>query len=130
MRQRLPSHCILAGLLLVFVSTACAPGTAAERPAPFAGDLSEVLTITVRNQQLEDARVYLWIDGQRQRLGSVRANGEEEFHQPMEGIRNVQLEFDITLGPRCIMQGVSLGPGDDVEATIPSQLVAFAGTCR
>jgi hypothetical protein len=118
------------GLALVLVSAACAPSGPAAPPEPFSGDSDEVLTITIRNQQLEDARVYLWVDGQRQRLGSVRASASEVFRLPMDQIRTVQMEFDITLGPRCITQGVSLGPGDDVEATIPSQLVAFAGACR
>ncbi|MGB1656353.1 MAG: hypothetical protein ACPHQP_01015 [Longimicrobiales bacterium] len=117
-------------LTLMLVGGACASGTTAAPPEPFAGNLDEVLTITVRNQQLEEARVYLWVDGQRQRLGSVRAGAAEVFHHPLDQIRTVQMEFDITLGPQCITQGVSLGPGDDVEATIPSQLVAFAGACR
>ena len=48
----------------------------------------------------------------------------------MDQIRVVQMEFDITLGPRCITRGAFLGPGDDAELIIPSQLVAFAGTYR
>lgn len=130
MLRRPSSRSRFSGLALALAGTACAGGATTPAPEPFSGDRSEVLTITVRNQQLEDARVYLWVDGQRERLGSVRANASEEFYQRMDGIRNVQMEFDITLGPQCITQGVSLGPGDDVEATIPSQLVAFAGTCR
>lgn len=120
----------LAVLALALAGAACASATTAAPPEPFSGNLDEVLTITVRNQQLEEARVYLWVDGQRQRLGSVRAGAAEVFHHPLDQIRTVQMEFDITLGPQCITQGVSLGPGDDVEATIPSQLVAFAGACR
>ena len=119
-----------AGLTLALMGAACAPNTTSRPPEPFSGDLDEVLTITIRNQQLEEARVYLWVDGQRQRLGSVRAGAAEVFHHPLDQIRTVQMEFDITLGPQCITQGVSLGPGDDVEATIPSQLIAFAGVCR
>ena len=130
MADRLISGSKLVALTVALMGAACAPGTTAAPPEPFSGDADEVLTIMVRNQQLEEARVYLWLDGQRQRLGSVRAGAAEVFHQPLDQIRTVQMEFDITLGPQCITQGVSLGPGDDVEATIPSQLVAFAGACR
>lgn len=130
MFRRLSSRSRIIWLLVVLAGTACAGGAPAATPEPFSGDTSEVLRMVVRNQQLADARVYLWIDGQRQRLGSVRANGSSEFFQPMDGIRNVQLGFDLTLGPQCVSQGMSLGPGDNVEATIPGQLVAFAGTCR
>ena len=130
MSHRLTSRSILAWLLIAFAGSACASAGSGGQSQPFSGDPDEVLTITVRNQQLEEARVYLWVDGQRERLGSVRSNASQVFHHPMNQIRTVQMEFDITLGPRCITQGVSLGPGDDVEATIPSQLVAFAGNCR
>ena len=130
MFRRLSSRSRIVWLLVVLAGTACAGGAPAAPPEPFSGDTSEALRMVVRNQQFEEARVYLWIDGQRQRLGSVQANGSAEFFQPMYGIRNVQLGFDIILGPRCVSQGMSLGPGDDVEATIPGQLVAFAGTCR
>lgn len=130
MLTRSTSLSAVAGLALALSVSGCASTGSAADPEPFVASPESALTITVRNQQLEDARVYLWLDGQRERLGSVRANGSQTFQHPMEQIRNVQMEFDITLGPRCITQGVSLGPGDDVEAVIPSQLVAFAGSCR
>ncbi|MDG2282209.1 MAG: hypothetical protein P8L45_03770 [Longimicrobiales bacterium] len=130
MTHRLLSRSILALLLIGGVTSGCASSGFAGSTRDLSGDNDEILTITVRNQQLEEARVYLWVDGQRERLGSVRSNASEVFHHPIDAIRAVQMEFDVILGPRCITPGVSLGPGDDVDAIIPSQLVAFAGNCR
>ncbi len=115
---------------LALTMSACAGGSSAPTPAPFDGDLDSVLTITVMNQQLEEARVWLWVAGQRERLGAVRANQEVTFHHPMVGIRTVHMEFDVTLGRRCVTTDVSLGPGDNINATIPQNLMAFAGVCR
>jgi len=101
----------------------------APRPA-FSGNLAEVLEITVRNQQLDEARVWLWVDGQRERLGSVRGNTNETFFFPMDGIRTVHMEFDLVLGAHCVTTNVSLGPGDEIEATIPSILSTMVARCR
>jgi len=119
-----------AALGLALAISACGSGSSAPPPAPFDGDVSRVLTISVMNQQLEEARVWLWVDGQRERLGAVRANQTVTFHHPMDGIRTVHMEFDVTLGQRCVTTDVSLGPGDNIQATIPQNLMAFAGVCR
>ena len=120
--------CALAVFLLV---TACGgssepPRSSAEPPA----DLSTVLTITVRNEQLEEARTWLWVEGQRNRLGSVRANQTETFYYPLDGIRNLHLEFDVMLGQRCITADRNYGPGEQVDVRIPSNNVGFQGICR
>ncbi len=120
----------LLSLVVMFAAASCGPGSAAPPPEPFDGDVNTVLTIAVMNQQLEEARVWLWVDGQRERLGSVRANQNRTFYFPMDQIRTVHMEFDVTLGQRCVTTDVSLGPGDDIQATIPQNLVAFAGVCR
>lgn len=130
MTHRLISRSTLALLLIGGVAAGCASAGSAGSTRDFSGADDEILTITVRNHQLDEARVYLWVDGQRERLGSVRSNASEVFHHPIDAIRAVQMEFDVILGPRCITPEVSLGAGDEVEATIPSQLVAFAGNCR
>ncbi|MCH1572076.1 MAG: hypothetical protein L7S64_12095 [Longimicrobiales bacterium] len=130
MTHRLISRSTLTLILICGITAGCASSGSTGLARGFSGADGEILTITVRNQQLDEARVYLWVDGQRERLGSVRSNASEVFHHPIDAIQAVQMEFDVILGPRCITRGVSLGPGDDVEATIPSQLVAFAGNCR
>ena len=48
----------------------------------------------------------------------------------MDQIRSVHMEFDVTLGRRCVTTSRSLGPGDQIEATIPQNLTAFQGVCR
>jgi len=124
------SRSLLGVLAFSFITTACGAGAAsASRPA-FSGSRDDVLQITVRNQQLDEARVWLWVDGQRQRLGSVRGNENETFFHPIANISTVHMEFDLTLGQSCITANVSLGPGDVVEAVIPSNLRMMAAVCR
>jgi hypothetical protein len=122
---RLPGVLVVA-LALAACGVARVPVSSTKPPA----DRSAVLAITVHNDQLSEARMWLLVDGQRFRLGAVRANRAETFYYPMPGIRAVRLEFDLTLGARCITTDASLGPGDNVEVRIPSQLVAFPGLCR
>lgn len=117
---------IAAALALATCGGGSAPVSSTKPPA----DRSTVLTVTVHNDQLSEARTWLLIDGQRFRLGSVRANRAETFYYPMQGIRAVRLEFDVTLGQHCVTADASLGPGDNVEVRIPNQLVAFPGLCR
>jgi hypothetical protein len=130
MKLAVPAGRAVLALTAILAAVACGPGAAAPPPEPFEGDPNTVLTISVQNQQLEEARVWLWVDGQRERLGSVRPNQNRTFYFPMDQIRTVHMEFDVTLGQRCVTTDVSLGPGDDIQATIPQNLVAFAGVCR
>ena len=117
-------------LLLALTAASCGPGAAPPPPEPFDGDLNTVLEISVMNQQLEEARIWLIVDGQRERLGAVRSNQRRTFYHPMDQIRSVHMEFDVTLGRRCVTTSRSLGPGDQIEATIPQNLTAFQGVCR
>jgi hypothetical protein len=117
-------------LAFSLTTTGCGAGVASTPRAAFSGNRDEVLQITVRNQQLNEARVWLWVDGQRQRLGSVRGNENETFFHPINNISTVHMEFDLTLGQRCITANVSLGPGDVVEAVIPPNLNMMAAVCR
>ena len=117
-------------LVLGLALSGCGGGAAAPPPEPFSGDTDTVLTITVTNQQLDDVRMWLIVDGQRIRLGSLRSQQTDTFHHPMDQIRSVHLEFDVTLGRRCVTTSRSLGPGDNIAAEIPSNLTAFQGVCR
>lgn len=131
MKHAVTTWRLTGALAVALVLSACGggsqpPRTSAEPPA----DLSTVLTVTVHNDQLEEARTWLIVDGQRFRLGSVRANRSETFYYPLDGIRSLHLEFDVTLGQHCVTTDASLGPGDNVEVRIPSQLIAFPGICR
>ena len=66
----------------------------------------------------------------RERLGTVRAFSSETFHVPMQRIAEVHMEFDLTLGAHCVTQSISLGPGDDISVTIPTNLDMMAAVCR
>ncbi len=89
-----------------------------------------VLTVIINNDQLDPIRTWLLIEGQRVRLGQVQSNGSETFYYEIPGIRQVRLEFDISLGRRCVTVDRALGPGENIEVRIPSQLTAFPGVCR
>jgi len=122
---------VAAGVAMLAAGCTGAGGSAS-RPAPsFDGSSTEgVLTVTVDNQQLNEARITLWIDGSRRRLGSVRANSRETFRVPLDHIATVRMEFDLTLGDNCVTADVQLGPGEDILATIPTNLRYMAAVCR
>lgn len=97
-----------------------------ERPE----DTSEYLTAIIHNDQLDPIRTWLLVEGQRVRLGQVQSNRSETFYYRIPGIRQVRLEFDISLGRRCVTVDRPLGPGEEIEVRIPTQLTAFPGVCR
>lgn len=91
---------------------------------------ADVLTIIINNDQLDPIRTWLLVEGQRVRLGQVQSNGSETFYYAIPGIRQVRLEFDISLGRRCVTVDRPLGPGENIEVRIPVRLTAFPGVCR
>ena len=110
---------------------ACGGGGGTSAPPPaFDGDPSQVLTITIRNEQIDAARVTLWINSRRQRLGDVRGIMTRTFQVPMERSASVRLEFDLTLGASCVTRDLVLGPGDVVETRIPVDLRMMQAVCR
>ena len=115
-----PGKKLLATLFVALVAAACGGGGGTSAPPPaFYRDPSQVLTITIRNEQIDTARVTLWINSLRQRLGDVRGNATETFHVPMPRSASVRLEFDLTLGASCVTRDLVLGPGDVVVTRIP-----------
>jgi len=88
------------------------------------------LTITIENQQLNEARISLWIDGSRRRLGTVQAHATETFRLPIDAASTVRMEFDLTLSVRCETRSVMLGPGEVIHVIIPSNLRMMDAICR
>lgn len=122
---------LLATLAFALIVTGCAGGGAAPAPQPAAIlNPSQVLTITVWNDQLNEVGIWLWMEDRRKRVGHVRANSSETFQVPMSFVTPVHLEFDLTLGERCVTGGIVLGPGDAIEATIPRNLSMIQLVCR
>jgi multidrug efflux pump subunit AcrA (membrane-fusion protein) len=122
-------------LLLALAATACGGGgsgsgssIAATTEVP--ATTEDKLTVTIFNDQLDPIRTWLLVEGQRVRLGQVQSNGSETFYYSIPGIRQVRLEFDISLGRRCVTVDRALGPGESIEVRIPIQLTAFPGVCR
>lgn len=100
---------------------ACGSGTAGRTPA-FDGATDAGLTITIRNQRTGEVRLWVWIDGQRRRLGSVQGVETRTFRTRLDHVAEVRLEFDVTLGSHCITRTVSLEPGNRLDITIPTNL--------
>lgn len=122
---------LLGTIAFALLAAGCGGSGGTQAPAPaFDGDLSQVLTITIRNEQLDLARVTLWINGQRRRLGDVRGINSQTFHVPMSGRDPVRMSFDLTLGRSCVTRDVMLGPGESVEVRIPVNLNMMAAVCR
>ena len=122
---------LLVTLTVGLLAAGCGGGGGTSTPPPaFDGDQSEVLTITIRNERLNVARVSLWIAGVRQRLGDVRSNQTATFHVPMQRSEPVRMSFDLTLGANCVTRDVELGPGDVVQAVIPVDLRLMQAACR
>ncbi|MEJ2541450.1 MAG: hypothetical protein P8188_16025 [Gemmatimonadota bacterium] len=130
-RQRINRSWVF--LLLALGVTACSSSSqgstisaTTEQPA----DMSQVLTVIIHNDQLDPVRTWLLIEGQRVRLGEVRSNSSQTFYYTMPGIRQVRLEFDVSLGQRCVTVDRPLSPGESIDVRIPVQLTAFPGVCR
>ena len=122
-------------VVLVVAATACGGGSSGEGSSIAATterpeDTSQFLRATIHNDQLDPVRTWLLVEGQRVRLGQVQSNRSETFYYRMPGIRQVRLEFDISLGRRCVTVDRPLGPGEEIEVRIPTQLTAFPGVCR
>jgi hypothetical protein len=122
---------LLAALTVTLLAAGCGGGAGTSTPAPpFEGDPSQVLTVVVRNEQIDMARITLFINSLRRRLGDVRGLGTQTFHVPMDVPASVRLEFDLTLGANCVTRDIVLGPGDVVQAVIPVDLRMMQAVCR
>jgi hypothetical protein len=121
---------LLVTLAVALLAAGCGGGGGTSAPPPaFDGDQSQVLTITIRNERLNVARVSLWIAGVRERLGDVRSNQTATYHVPMQRREPVRMSFDLELGTSCVTQDVILGPGEDLEVRIPANLSIMRAVC-
>ncbi len=119
----------LLGMFVGALLAAGCGGTSAPPPT-LSGDASQALTITIRNDQLDAARVTLWVNSGRERLGDVRGNSTETFQVPMPTSASVRMEFDLTLGASCVTRDVFLAPGDVIDVRIPVDLRMMQAVCR
>jgi hypothetical protein len=121
---------LLGTLALVLLAAGCGGGGTSAPPPSFDGGRERALTITIRNQQLDAARVTLWISNMRRRLGDVQGNATRTFRVPMPSVDPVRMSFDLLLGATCITGEMILGPGDEIETIIPSNLSLMQAVCR
>ncbi len=122
---------LLGTVVVALGAIGCGGGSGTPAPAPaFDGDPSQVLTVTIRNEQIDMARITLWINSLRRRLGDVRGLQTRTFQVPMDVAASVRMEFDLTLGANCVTRDIVLGPGDAVQAVIPVDLRYMQAVCR
>ena len=122
---------LLATLFVALLTAGCGGGGGTSTPQPaFDGDLSQVLTIEIRNERLDATSIVLFIEGARQRLGDVRGNQTQTFHVPLERASQITMTFNITLGPSCVTRSVVLRPGEEILVRIPVNLNTMQAVCR
>ena len=119
----------LLGMFVGALLAAGCGGTSAPPPT-LSGDASQALTITIRNEQIDAARITLMLNSTRRRLGDVRGNSTETFQVPMSVSASVRMEFDLTLGASCVTRDVFLAPGDVIDVRIPVDLRMMQAVCR
>ncbi|MBT8487195.1 MAG: hypothetical protein HKN72_03455 [Gemmatimonadetes bacterium] len=110
-----------AVLAFVALSAGCTTGSGG-REVSFRGANAPGLTITIRNQRTQDARFWIWVDGRRDRLGTVQSTQSRTFRVRLDRVAEVSLEFDLTLGERCVTRTASLEPGARLNVAIPVNL--------
>lgn len=125
--NRTPARIAAAALLTILV-TGCSTGSGG-REVSFRGDQGPALTITIRNQRTQDARMWIWIEGRRESLGTVQSTDTETFRVRMDQVSRVRLEFDLTLGPHCVTRTASLEPGSRLDVAIPVNLRLMEARC-
>lgn len=115
-------------LLLAVMIGGCTSGSGG-REVSFRGDSAPGLTITIRNQRTQAARLWVWIEGRRESLGTVQPTATETFRARLDRISDVRLEFDLTLGARCMTRTVRIEPGTRLDVTIPVNLRYMDARC-
>jgi hypothetical protein len=86
--------------------------------------------LEVTNEQRIEADIWVYLDGQRRRVGSVRSFSEDTFLIRMDRARNARLEFRLFGGPTCVTRDLSLLPGDEISYTIPMNITLMDAVCR
>lgn len=111
----------IAVLAMAAMSAGCGSGSGG-REVSFRGDSAPALTITIRNQRTQDARFWIWVDGRRDSLGTVQSTATKTFRVRLDRVSDVRLEFDLTLGDRCMTRTARLEPGARLDVAIPVNL--------
>jgi hypothetical protein len=96
----------------------CAAGGARN---PFAGGPTGERTITVgvRNNNFDDATIYVFRGGERIRAGVVTGKNSETFRIPWGVVRPFQAEIDLLGGGRCVTREVQVEAGARVDIQVP-----------
>ena len=122
------SAAVTAVALFSTLLAGCTTGSGG-REVSFRGDSAPGLIITIRNHRTQDARFWIWIDARRESLGTVQSTATRTFRVRLDQISDVRLEFDLTLGERCMTRSARLRPGERLDVTIPMNLRLLDARC-
>lgn len=110
----------------------CSTGGGGAQGGPAAEPVEGVggVQLAVTNEQRMEADIWVYVDGVRRRVGTVRAFSNDDFVIPIDRARNLRLEFRIFGGPTCVTREVSMLPGEAASYTIPMNIQLFDAVCR
>lgn len=110
----------LAVLLLVALwSSACA---SARTPFSDGADRGQTIEVEVRNQNFNQATLWVLRSGERIRLGIVEGKQDRSFRVPWRTPSPLQIEVVIQGGDRCVTRAVQVDPGDSLTMEVASDL--------
>ncbi len=119
----------MAAFTVAALAAGCTTGSGG-REVSFRGSSAPGLIITIHNQRTQDARFWIWVDGRRDRLGTVQSTQTRTFRVRLDRISDVSLEFDLTLGERCVTRSARLEPGARLNIQIPVNLGLMDVRCN
>jgi hypothetical protein len=102
--------------LLVAGTSASCSSRSARQQSQF-----QPITVQVENQNFNDVTVFLVWNTDRRRLGVVNGNTRSNFTSQWYG-PTLELEIDVLAGRRYRSERISVNPGDELIAEIPSTL--------
>lgn len=112
---------IATTLLLAALVASCSVGGVRN---PFAGGPTGERTITldVRNNNFDDATIYVFRGGERVRAGVVTGKTSETFRIPWGAARSFQVVIDLLGGGRCVTRELRIEAGAHIEVQVPLDL--------
>ncbi len=109
----------LAGLVVALSACANLPGSDGTRGWHVGGDGDDdSITLDIRNDNANDARIYLRWNGDRRRLGYVSSKSQESFQTDWRP-NSLRIEVDFLAGRGFVSDPTSVSPGQRLDFRIP-----------
>ncbi|TVP43849.1 MAG: hypothetical protein EA350_12915 [Gemmatimonadales bacterium] len=110
----------ILGLVLLALLAGCGLREGATDD-PFRGqERSGTVTLEIRNDNFNDARIYTLWNGERQRIGTVTGISERSFDIDFRG-GDLRVHVDFLAAGEFTSERILVSPGDTVSLVIPSR---------